>query len=277
MEQSSGTIAGLGGVELFWQCWLPESLRGAVFLVHGFGEHSGRYSNVVSELVPAGFGVWGIDHRGHGRSQGQRGFIRSFSDYVEDLQRFYKQVVEPATGLLPRFILGHSMGSIIAMNYVAMYSVGLTGCVLSGIGAVSPLAEQKALAAATALLSKLLPRVSLKFPLPPEFISRDPQVVLAYKEDPLVHDRLSFRLAREMSLALGRGSLGIRGLDIPILIQHGSEDVSFARQQELYASLRSRDKTIKAYPGLKHEVYNELAEDRQVVLADLVDWLQERL
>lgn len=277
MEQRQGTIFSVGGLELYWQAWLPATSKAAVLLAHGFGEHGGRYLNVVEQLVPAGFEVWAIDHQGHGRSQGLLGYVRSFSDYAEDLHSFYRDVVEPETQSLPHFVLGHSMGSIIAMEYVSKYGAGLSGCVLSGTGAASPLSEKKILAAVTALLSTLLPRVRIKFPLPPEFISRDPEVVAAYKADPLVHDRLSFRLAREMALALKAGVLGIQSQDIPILIQCGSEDESFIRRRELFAGLKSADKTLKMYPGLKHEVYNELEEDRKVVLTDLLDWLQSRI
>lgn len=276
MEEKQGKIAGIGGLELSWQAWLPTEPQAVVLLVHGFGEHCRRYNNVVEHLVPAGFGVWGIDHRGHGKSQGRLGHVDSFSDYVEDLHKFYQEVVAPAAGNLPRFVLGHSMGSIIAMNYVSMYSVGLAGCVLSGTGAASPLSENKVVSAATALLSTVAPKVRIKFPLPPEFISRDPQVVAAYKADPLVHDKMSFRLGRGMSTALAAGVVAIQGLDIPILIQCGSEDESFIRQQELYDGLRSRDKTLKIYQGLKHEVYNELEADRKGVLADLLTWLRHR-
>ncbi|MGI6366078.1 MAG: lysophospholipase [Bacillota bacterium] len=274
MEEKQGAIVGCGGLHLSWRAWLPRQPRAAVLLVHGFGEHCGRYGNVVETLVPAGIGVWGIDHRGHGQSQGLRGHVDSFSDYVEDLHRYYREIVEPELGTMPRFVLGHSMGSIIAMNYVTMYSVGLSGCVLSGTGAASPLSENKVLAAATALLSAVAPRGRIKFPLPPEFISRDPEVVAAYKADPLVHDKLSFRLGNEMRLALAKGTEGIQGLDIPILIQCGSADESFIRQQELYDGLKSRDKTFKFYQGLKHEVYNELESERRQVLADLLTWLQ---
>lgn len=276
MVDKTGSISG-GGLELYWQAWLPQDIKAFVLLVHGFGEHGGRYSNVVEQLVPVGFALWAIDHKGHGRSQGRRGYVGAFSEYVEDLSRFYREVVDPERGQLPCFLLGHSMGSIIAMNYVAENSGDLSGCILSGTGAASPLSEKKILGAITAMLSKVLPGGSIKFPLPPEFISRDLQVVAAYKDDALVHDRLSFRLAREMALALKAGVRAIQGVNLPILIQCGSEDQSFIGQQELFDGLQTEDKTLKVYPGLKHEVYNELAADRQKVLTDLSAWLESHL
>lgn len=277
MEQRQGKIAGLGGAELFWQAWLPEKLEAAVLLIHGFGEHSGRYENVVNTLIPESIGIWAVDHRGHGRSQGLLGHVDSFSDYVEDVHAFYREIVAREAGTVPHFVLGHSMGSIIAMNYLAMYSVGLTGCVLSGTGVASPASQGKALQAANALLSSISPRGRIKFPLPPEFISSDLDVVKAYKADPLVHNKISFRLAREMGIALRTGIVGIQGLDLPILIQCGSADEAFIGQQELFQGLQARDKTLKIYPGLKHEVYNELETQRRTVLADLLSWLKDHM
>lgn len=274
MEHRQGKITGLGSLELFWQAWLPERPRAMVLVIHGFGEHSGRYDNVVQTLVPSGFGVWSIDHRGHGRSQGLLGHVDSFSDYVEDVHTFYQQVVAPETAGLPLFVLGHSMGSIIAMNYVPKYRNTLAGCILSGTGAGSPAAGGKVLRSATSLLSRVAPRSRIKFPLPPEFISRDPEVVQAYKDDPLVHNKVSFRLAQGMNTGLNAGVAGIQGVDLPILLQCGSADEAFAGQQELFDSLEAGDKTLKIYQGLKHEVYNELEPDRRVVLADLLAWLQ---
>jgi len=275
--ETAGKISGQGRVKLAWRVWLPRKTRAAVLLIHGFGEHCGRYGNVVDTLLPAGFSVWGIDHRGHGKSQGLQGHVDSFMDYVEDVHTYYEEVVSPVTGSLPIFVLGHSMGSIIAMNYACRYQDELAGCVLSGTGSTSPISGGKAVRTLTAILSRLVPRARINFPLSPDFISRDPKVVDAYKEDPLVHAQISFRLARSMSTALATGVEGIGKVDLPILIQCGSEDESFAGQQQLFDGLQAQDKTLKIYPGLKHEVYNELESDRKVVLSDLVTWLQQRI
>jgi len=277
MERKNGTITGLGGLELFWQAWLPEDPRAVVLIIHGFGEHIGRYGNVVDTLVPNDIGIFALDHRGHGRSQGLQGHVDSFDDYVRDVHSFFTAVVKPAAGEIPIFLLGHSMGSIIAMNYVAAYSEGLKGYILSGTGALSPVSGGKALQGITAFLSGIAPRARIKFPLAPEFISRDPEVVAAYKADPLVHSKISFRLAQGMNAALIAGAKAIAGLDLPVLIQCGSEDESFAGQQELFDSLQSKDKTLKIYQGYKHEVYNELQADRQRALGDLAAWLNQQI
>jgi len=275
MEQRKGKITGLGGLVLHWQAWVPEYLQGAVLIVHGFGEHSGRYANVVQTLIPVGIGVWSVDHRGHGLSQGLPGHVDSFSHYVEDLRTFFTEIVAPQTGKVPMFVVGHSMGSIIAMNYVAKYNDGLSGCILSGTGSATAIGG-KALDFLTSILSRVVPRGRVKFPLPPEFISRDPEVVQEYIDDPLVHDKISFRLAAEMTAAIKTGVLGIQGADLPILLQCGSGDESFVGQQELYDGLLAKDKTLKMYPGLRHEVYNEMEADRKKVLTDLLQWLNSK-
>lgn len=277
MDNISGTITGLGGLELFWQAWLPGTPKAFVLIVHGFGEHSGRYGNVVDTLVPRDFGVYALDHRGHGRSQGLQGHVDSFHDYVEDVRNFFTAVVQPAAGETPIFLLGHSMGSIIAMNYVAAYSGGLKGYILSGTGALSPASGGRVLQGITAFLSGIAPRARIKFPLAPEFISRDEEVVAAYKADPLVHNKISFRLAQGMNASLAAGSTAIAAVQLPVLIQCGSEDESFAGQQQLFDSLQSKDKTLKIYEGYKHEVYNELPADRQRALEDLAAWLNQQL
>ena len=101
MEKKNGIITGLGGLELYWQAWLPESLRAVVLLIHGFGEHSGRYNNVVESLVPEGIGIYALDHRGHGRSKGLQGHVDSFHDYVIDVRSFFTQANSPLPAALP--------------------------------------------------------------------------------------------------------------------------------------------------------------------------------
>jgi Lysophospholipase len=123
------------------------------------------------------------------------------------------------------------------------------------------------------ILSKILPAVHVKSPLPPEFISRDMDVVKAYIEDPLVYNVITPRLAYEMNRYVVIGAQNSGKIKIPVLIQLGSRDTAFSGQRELFEMIGSTDKTFKLYEGLKHEVYNELAADRAKVLADLKNWL----
>ncbi len=276
MRKVQGNFQGTGGVILFFRGWVPGSqLKGVLQVLHGFGEHSDRYQNLIKKIVPEGFAVFAHDHRGHGKSGGWRGHVDSFQDYIEDTRQFNAGVVLPRSQNKPIFLLGHSMGSIIALNYLQTEQDHYQGVILSGTGC-----EPRSSGPMTVLvkgLSSAFPRGKFKFPLPPSFISRDQEVVERYEKDPLVEKKLSFRLAGELFTWFNRGVEKARDLHLPILIQCGTEDQAFQGEKILYERLGSRDKKLLLYPGLYHEVYNELEEDRERVLDDLLNWLLEHL
>ena len=169
------------------------------------------------------------------------------------------------------------MGSLIAMNYVEQYPDGIKGLILSGTGSQPGTDIPKVLITVTKVLSKILPAVHVKSPLPPEFISRDPDVVKAYVDDPLVYNVITPRLAHEMNRYVVLGAQNAFKITTPVLIQLGSQDTAFSGQKELYEKIGAKDKTFKLYEGLKHEVYNELPADRARVLADLRAWLDSHV
>ncbi|MRR18496.1 MAG: alpha/beta fold hydrolase, partial [Deltaproteobacteria bacterium] len=178
---------------------------------------------------------------------------------------------------IPYFVLGHSMGSLIALNYAEQDATNIKGLVLSGTGSKPGSDIPKALLVLTKILSTLLPAVHVKSPLPPEFISRDKDVVKAYVDDPLVYNVITPRLACEMNRYVVIGAENAFKIKMPVLIQLGSQDTAFSGQRELFDMIGSPDKTFKRYDGLRHEVYNELIEDRKRVLADLRGWLDQHL
>ena len=278
MNTLSGTFTTRDGTTLYWKAWLPDGTPKAVIhLIHGYAEHIERYGNVVNELVPAGYAVFGNDHRGHGRSQGRRGHVKSFQDFIEDERQFYTQVILKELPDTPYFVLGHSMGSLIAMNYVEQNPDELKGLVLSATGSQPGTDIPKILITLTKILSKILPAIHVKSPLPPEFVSRDPDVVKAYVDDPLVYNVITPRLAHEMNRYVVLGAEKAFMIKTPVLIQLGSQDTAFSGQKELYEKIGAKDKSFKLYEGLKHEVYNELPADRTKVLADLRTWLDSHL
>ncbi|HVN71474.1 MAG TPA: lysophospholipase [Desulfomonilia bacterium] len=278
MKTMDGTLTAQDNTSIYWKAWLPEGKPKAVIhLIHGYAEHIDRYGNVVNELVPAGYAVFGNNHRGHGRSQGRRGHVKSFQEYIEDEKQFYTQVIRKNLPDSPLFVMGHSMGSLIAINYVEQNVNALKGLVLSGTGSQPGTYIPKILISVTKILSKILPSVHVKSPLPPEFISRDMDVVKAYVDDPLVYNVITPRLAHEMNRYVVIGAENAYKIKTPVLIQHGSKDIAFSGQKELFEKIGSADKTFKLYEGLKHEVYNELPADRAKVLADLRVWLDSHV
>ncbi len=278
MKTQSGTCTAQDGTAIFWKGCIPDhSPKAVVHVMHGYAEHIDRYGNVVNELVPAGYAVIGNDHRGHGKSEGKRGHVQSFQEFIDDEKQFRRDVIKKQFPGIPYFVLGHSMGSLIAMNYVEQDAEGIRGLVLSGTGSRPGTDIPKILLTVTKILSKILPAVHVKSPLPPEFISRDKDVVKAYIDDPLVYNVITPRLAYEMNRYVVIGAENAFKIKIPVLIQLGSRDTAFSGQQELFEMIGAKDKTFLRYDGLKHEVYNELIEDRTRVLADLRHWLDQHV
>jgi len=278
MNAQSGTYTAKDGFSIYWKAWLPEgSPKAAVHIIHGYAEHIGRYENVADGLVAAGYAVFGNDHRGHGRSQGRRGHVTSFQEYIDDERQFFHEVIKTRCPGSPCFVIGHSMGSFISMNYVEQDASGVNGLVLSGTGSRPGADIPGYLLILTRLLSRILPSVHVKSPLPPEFLSRDMNVVKAFVDDPLTYDVITPRLAHEMNRYALIGTQNACKITVPVLIQLGSRDTAFSGQCELFDRMGARDKTFSLYEGLRHEVYNELPADRARVLADLREWLDRHV
>jgi len=276
MDHLEGTFQGFEGLELYYQRWRPGGEPKAVLtIVHGFGEHSGRYANVVNWLVPKGYAIYAFDLRGHGRSPGQRSYINRWAEYREDVRAFltFAQKQEPGR---PLFLMGHSMGGLIVLEYTLHYPEGLQGVIVSGPAlaqtGVSPL-----LMALGRLLSRIWPRFTLETNLDATAISRDPAVVEAYVNDPLVHSVATARLGAEMSKAMAWVNDHAADLRVPLLILQGGADrlVSPEASRAFFERVASEDKTFYEYEGYYHEPHNDVGKERP--LADLEAWLEEHL
>jgi alpha-beta hydrolase superfamily lysophospholipase len=276
MEHNEGTFRGFGSIELVYQRWRPTGEpRAVVAIVHGFGEYSGRYMNVVNCLVPDGYAVYAFDLRGYGRSPGQRGFINLWSDYREDTHAFV-QFVAAQEIKRPLFLLGHSLGGLIALEYVLHYPEGLSGVIASGPLLVQP-GVSPVLLMLSHLLSRIYPTFSLKTGLDASTISRDPAVVTAYQADPLVHSYGTPRLSTEIAAAVAWTQAHAPDLKLPILIIHGGADrlVSPEGSRNFFDKLTISDKQRIEYAGAYHECHNDVIF--QQVLTDLEKWLQKHI
>ena len=272
VTREESTLTGHGGLKLFARSWLPEgTARDVVVIAHGYGEHGDRYANVVERLVPAGYAVHAIDHRGHGRSGGRRALIDRMDRVIEDLHGFIEQIRARHGGGKVK-LLGHSMGGSIALGYALRYPQDLSGLILSGpaVGGFVPLGQRLVLR----LLSALAPNLGT-LALPASAVSRDPAVVSAYERDPLVyHGKVPARTAGEMVAAAASYPARAGEMKLPVLIQHGAQDklIPLEPNRAVYDALGSTDKTVKIYEGLYHEIYNE--PEHGAVIDDLVAWLE---
>jgi alpha-beta hydrolase superfamily lysophospholipase len=277
ITRNDGYLDGVGRLRLHYMTWeVAEPLAGIVF-VHSLGEHGGRYAHVAEDLAGHGYSSFAYDQRGHGLSEGRRGHVAHFGMLLQDLDRFRRL----AQGLLkpgrPLFLLGQSMGGLVVLRFLEEYDVPLAGAIVCSpwLATTQPLPRWKTLVAP--LFEKLLPALPLASGLRPEHLSHDERIVRAYRDDPLVHDRITVRLFGEVSRAMGLAVQRAERFQLPILLLLGGADrvVSTPRTLALASAVGGTLATVRVYPDMFHEVLNETARDR--VLEDLRDWLAYRL
>ncbi|MFX0183734.1 MAG: alpha/beta hydrolase [Candidatus Hodarchaeota archaeon] len=264
------------GLNLYYQVWQPEGKSKAIIqIVHGLAEYSSRYNNVVSFLVPNGFTIYINDLRGHGRSDGTRGYVNSFIDYSEDAKKF-THFIKEQEGNIPFFLLGHSMGVLIAVDYAKKYPDELTGVIFSGFGYPATSKVNPLLVLLSGILSKIRPKGKIKIDLAPD-VSSDPKVVEAYKNDPLIFKFITYRLGAEYLKVTKKFAESLSKIQLPILVQSGEHDKLTFEASELFSYITITDKQLIQYEGLYHEVYNEPEPGRNQVLIDLKEWLENHI
>jgi alpha-beta hydrolase superfamily lysophospholipase len=272
-----GTLVTEDGLHLFTQHWDPEGeVRAVVALVHGYGEHCGRYGHVAQAMTRAGAAVYAYDQRGYGRSDGTRAYVESFDVYNDDLERFLAYVDERSPDV-PLYLFGHSMGGLVVLRHALTRSLAASGLVLS-----APAIEINPNLAA--FLRRIAQWLGRRFPKlktvrsPQGAISRDADVVEQAENDPLnYHGRVLARTGAEMIRAGKHAQENLSDLSLPFFVFHGTADelTNPDWSQRLYDRAASTDKTIEFYDGLYHETFNEPEKER--VLDDVHTWLSERI
>jgi alpha-beta hydrolase superfamily lysophospholipase len=310
-----GRFTASDGLQLFWQRWRPRggpgrvavgAPRAVVALVHGVGEHSGRYPNLVRPLVADGFAVYAYDHRGHGRSPGPRVHIERWRRYRGDLSVFLALVAAREPGV-PLVLYGHSMGSLVVLDYLIERGAAdhgdaasrggpasggdearrgdaeggggeaaqppLAGAVLSGV-ALQPAGVGKPHQVVMArLLSRVAPRLVVDLGIEPGALTRDPDGLMAAVGDPLLTSKATVRWGAESMAALRRVRAGLPRVELPLLVLHGADDPLNrpAGARELLDAVCSTDTTLHVYPDVRHEPHNDISHAR--VAADVSEWL----
>jgi len=278
MKHLEGTFQGVRDKRIYYQAWLPEGdIKGVILIVHGIGGHSGRYANVVNHIVPQGYAIYGFDLLGHGKSEGQREFIRSLDDYTDPLTQYLIMV----KGWLPDkpiFLLGHSMGGTIACSYLLDHAGDFKGAVISAPTMMVPDYINQFTIRVGKLLSIIAPKTGIKSTINLNGLSRNPKVLQAYFNDPLVFKgRTTARLAAEFLKAIKKINVEMKNIYLPLIILQGSEDriVNPRGSQVLFDGVSSDDKVLNIYEGLYHEIFNE--PEHEQVLSDVTAWLDEHL
>ncbi|MBT9316715.1 alpha/beta fold hydrolase [Leptothoe spongobia] len=292
VQHQDGMFTAADGLSLYYQSWLPTStVKATIILVHGLGGHSGLFQNVVKALIPEGYALYGYDLRGHGRSPGQRGYINRWADYRHDLA-YFAAMVQKQHPTVPCVLLSHSLGGIIALDYVlhgGFHNVELNASepsqpaypAIAGIVAASlPLGTH----ARTDLRLKIgralslgWPRFSLSLGLKHILPSRDRSVVLAYAHDALRHQKGTARLATEFLKTVQSLYAEQSHLTLPILMLHGTADqvADHAVSHKFFENLPLGQKKFIGYSGAYHELYNE--SNQAEIMTDVNAWLRDNI
>lgn len=276
VRHTSGMFEARDGLQLFGQAWEPvDGTDAVVIIVHGYGEHSGRYVHIARRLALQNFIVETFDLRGHGRSEGDRAFISSFDQYTRDVHAFTKRVREKHPDL-PLFLLGHSLGGLIAATYILDFQPRIGGLILSSPALKISEDLSQLLQKMSGVIGKILPKLpTLK--LDASLISRDPKVVEAYENDPLVYHKGTLaKTGAEIIRATQKIQAKMEMLRLPMLIFHGTADglTDPEGSKQLYLRAKSPDKILKLYEGFYHETMNE--PEKEQVLSAILEWLVKR-
>ena len=274
--QDEGYFTGRDGLRLFFRISRPSGAPAAhVALVHGYAEHLGRHAEITQALTAAGYCVHRLDVRGHGQSDGTRGFVAKFDDYLSDLDLFLARVREAAAGK-PMFLLGHSHGSLIAGRYLLDQPQAVRGAVLASPYFRLKLAVSPLKIWAGKLIAKVYPQLPMKNELLPSLLTRDTAIQKATAEDPLYLKIATPGWFIQSSEA--QDTLFRRASEFvtPFLCIQGGADpiVDPAASREFTSAATSADKQFKQYDGLLHELFHE--PERELVFKDVVGWLDER-
>lgn len=261
------------GAKLYWQKWLPDgNPKALILLIHGYAEHSGRYQYFAEHCLDKGYGVYAVDHWGHGQSDGTPGFVPDFSVYHDGVEQLLARAKQDFPEL-PVVLVGHSMGGLISATYLLSRQSEFAAAVLSG-PAVKAAEEPSAfLKAISGFLARSFPKLGV-LELDPNGVSRDPDVVADYLADPLVYNgKMGARLAAEMLRNMTLVQQNAEQISLPLLMLHGEKDSLAAAEGSSFldAHISSIDKMLKIYPELFHEIFNEPEKDQ--VLNDMTDWL----
>jgi lysophospholipase len=276
-RERSGWLFASDGVRLYHRAWAAAHPRAALLVSHGLGEHSGRYAALARDLAPRGVSVFAMDHRGHGRSGGARGYAERFECFTQDFERFRREVPALLPPALPVFLLGHSLGGLIATRHLELRpNAGWRGAVLSspllGVEVKAP----KWKLALSGVLSRVAPKLPLSNEIDPAGLSTDEAYVKSYREDPLVHGKITPRLYTEMMEAIAKAWEEREKLPRPLLfLVSGADPIVRAPDTLRFAAGLPGDVTVREYAGFRHESLNET--DRARVVADLLAWIEEKL
>lgn len=276
IKKEQGYFQSADGTRLYFEFDVHPQPRAALYVVHGYGDHLGRYAEFTAHFTQRGISVFRFDYRGHGHAEGRRGHIYAFEEYLQDFEAF-RALADAQSADLPRFVCAHSNGGLIATHALAERAEGIAGLCLSSpfFGIAVPVPAWKSFAGRT--LSRLVPAFSMPTGIDPALVSHDPEVIRGYADDPLVGKMATARWLTEILKAHAAAPAQAARLTLPVLHQQAGDDriADAAASRRIFEQIASAEKQWIDYPGLYHEIWFETERARTV--GDLTRWLEARL
>lgn len=276
-RERTGELRAPDGVRLHYRTWAAPAERAVMLVSHGLGEHGGRYAALAEDLAELGVTVHAVDHRGHGRSGGARGYVPRFDDYVRDFESFRAEVAARHPAEIPVFLLGHSLGGLIAIRHLQTYpDAPWRGAILSapllGVAVEAPRWK----VAVSGVFSRWLPWLPFHNEIDTTLLSTAPGYQDAYRADTLLHNTITPRLYTEMLSAIEAAFARPDSIRIPLLVLAPTADrVVLPEAVARWASACPGEVQVRRYEGFQHESLNE--KDRHLVVADVAEWLRARI
>ncbi len=272
LKETQGYFSGAGRLRLFFRSYAIDNPSAVFIVVHGLGEHSQRYLNFVNFFTQRNFNLYLFDLRGHGLSQGRRGHTANFNEYLLDLKEFCG-LVKDKEGNKNIFLIGHSLGGLIVLRYIQEFGQNLKAAIVSSPALKSLIAVPSFKIYLTSLLSNILPQAAFFNQINPDHISREGKVIEDYKNDKLVHNRITARCFTEITKAMLEAYRKADTIKIPCLILQAGDDriVSALTVSAFFKHLSAPKKQLKVYPGFYHELFNE--REKEKVFMDIYNWV----
>jgi acylglycerol lipase len=274
-EMETGHVTATDGARIFYRATVPEKPRGAVFLLHGYAEHSGRYSDVMNHLSNAGYAVFAPDHRGHGQTAELLGYVSDFNAIVSDVL-LIRSLAKERCGEIPTFILGHSMGGLVALLHTQRYPEGLKGIITSGAALAIPPDIPALVIKLSHFLGRVVPKLGVQSFFDPNNLTRTEAIREAVKIDPYFYrGRIRARTGSCILRAINMALTNLASIELPALLMHGGADALVPPEisDTIHMAIASTDKTLKVFPEAYHEIFNEPESEEALTL--VTRWLDE--
>ena len=263
MNKKSYFIKSKDGSNLMYYSWLPnKKIKVAIGIIHGLGEHSSRYDDFAEYFCKKGYGVYSIDLRGHGKSEGKRGHVNNFKKLIDDSEEMFINIRKENLNV-PMVMFGHSLGGCIALNYLCEnQSKEIDLAIISSPWLKTVLEPPKFIIYIQKILVVLFPSFTLNNRLDPYHLSKNTNKVKKYIKDPLVHNRISLKMFSEVNMAIDKIENESEKINIPVLLLHGKKDniISFKGTKKI--SKKINNSKLILYEGLYHEPHNDLEKNQ---------------